>query len=161
LISYHSPHYLENALFGRRLINKYLQKMMVHDLGANRANEVQSLLEEQTQSLLSVYLQKERSMKRAPEARDTTHLMMLSDLVKGLLAGYSNLNDASLLQMEWLCPLLTSCSQSKDPSIQSAIQTIVDRALMAGAPKGNDAAESIDETAAAKAPAEKKIVADV
>lgn len=126
---------------------------MVIDPNSSRSHEAQILLEEQTQSLLSAYLQKEISMKRFSRARDATHLMMLSDLVKELLSGYTNLNDSIVHQMDWLCPLLTSCAQAKDPSIQKAMRVIIDR-LISG---GNDAI-------AAKVPAEEKMektVADV
>lgn len=157
-----SPHYLENALFGRKLIVKYIQKMTASDIEGNRANEVQSLLEEQTQSLLSAYLQKERTMKRASPPRDATHLMMLSDLVKDLLSCYISLGDESLLQMDWLCPLLTSCARSNDPSIREAVQTILDRALKAGVSEASGVIASSEEQAAsAEASATKKIVADV
>ena len=85
---------------------------------------------------------------------------MLSDLAKDLLASYIDLNDTTLLRMDWLPPLLTSFAQSNDASIQKAIQMIIDRALNAGISEGIDSAER-DDVAAAKALAEEKLVADV
>lgn len=138
--------------------------MMSNDLEArsSRANEVQSLLEEQTKSLLSVYLQNERSIESNSTPHAATRLLMLSDLVKDLLERYRSLDDASLLRMDWLCPLLTSCARSKDPSIQVAVQTILDHALKASDPENHDSASdkcNNDETVPDKVA--EKIVADV
>ena len=150
-----SPHYLENAVFGRKLINEYLKKTVSSDPEAKRAAEVQSLLEEQTQSLLSAYLQKERTIKRSASPQVATHLMMLSDLVKDLIASYADLDEASLLRMDWLCPLLVSCSRSKDPSIRETVQVLLDRVLKAGD------SENGEDAAGAKVEATEKLVADV
>jgi len=137
--------------------------MMTSDLEASRAGEVQSLLKEQTQSLLSAYLQKERRIERTSTPQDVTHLMMLSDLVKDMIASYISLDDASLLQMDWLCPLLTSCTRSNDPSIREAVQTILDRALKADDAVEDDAVEcnGNDEATSTMVATAEKIVADV
>lgn len=129
---------------------------MMNDLEASRATEVQSLLEEQTQSLLSAYMLKERSIKRTSAPRDATHLMMLSDLVKDLLASYNSLDDASLLRVDWLCPLLTSCARSNDQSIRESVQTILERALKTGISDSNDHETEVTNVAAVE-----KFVADV
>ena len=153
---------MENALFGRKLINEYLKKTVSSVPEAKRAAEVQSLLEEQTQSLLSAYLQKERTIKRSASPQDATHLMMLSDLVKDLVASYAELDEAALLGMDWLRPLLVSCSQSKDPSVRETVQVILDRVLKAGDSENARAAESDDEaTAGSKVEATEKLIADV
>jgi hypothetical protein len=133
---------LENALFGRKLINKFLLKVMSSDVYTSRWEEVQSLLEEETKSLLLAYLQKERKHKRFPSHQDAAHLKMLSELVKALLVGYNSWKDERLLQMAWLCPLLTSCVQSKDPSIQQAMQTIIDRVLKGSVDEPRDTSQS-------------------
>ena len=159
----YSPHYHENALFGRKLIIKYMQKMIESDLDANRAREVQGLLEEQTQSLLAAFVQNEKSAQRKSTPDGVTRLMMLSDLVKDLLTIYSSIDDEYLIQMDWLCPLLSSYARSVDPSIQEAVQLILDRALKAGEPEeGGDLVESAgdDDHTSANDVGEKK-VADV
>lgn len=160
-----SPHYSENALFGRKLIVKYMQKVMSKDLESSRGNEVHCLLEEQTQSLLGAYLQKESSVERTSVPNEVTHLMMLSDLLKELLASYSNADDPSLLRMDWLCPLLTSFARSTDPAVQETVQLILDRALKIGEAKEIDdveraAADEAVDAVVAPAPTE-KMVADV
>jgi hypothetical protein len=134
--------------------------MISSDPEGNRANEVQSLLEAQTQSLMSAYVQKERTIEKTSSPRDMTHLMMLSDLVKDLLDGYSQLDDASLLRMDWLCPLLTSCSRSNDTSIREAVQSVLDRALKAADSKPSNTAENPSDSEAAVTKNE-KLVADV
>lgn len=112
-----------------------MQKMMESDLDANRAREVQSLLEEQTQSLFAAFVQNEKSVQRKSTPNGVTRLMMFSDLVKDLLTIYSSIEDEYLVQMDWLCPLLSSYARSVDPSIQEAIQVILDRAIKAGEPE--------------------------
>jgi hypothetical protein len=152
---------LENALFGRKLINKFLLKVMAGDVQTGRSEEVQSLLEEETKSLLSAYLQKERKSKKFLSPQDTAHLKMLSEVVKDLLAGYNSLKDERLFQMPWLCPLLTSCIQSKDLSIRQAMQQIMDRVLKGSVDERGEASESNEEAESAKKPAvEERDIAD-
>jgi hypothetical protein len=126
---------------------------MSSDVYTYRSEEVESLLEEETKSLLLAYLQKERKNKRFPSHQDAAHLKMLSELVKALLAGYNSLNDERLLQMPWLCSLLTACVQSKDPAIQQAMQTIMDRVLKGSVDDPGDTSESNEGTKTTKKPA--------
>jgi hypothetical protein len=151
--SQHSPHYLENALFGRNMINKILLKVMSSDVYTSRSEEVQSLLEEETKSLLLAFLQKERKNKRFPSHQDAAHLKMLSELVKALLDGYNSLKDEMLLQLAWLCPLLTSCVQSKDPAIQQAMQLIMDRMLTGSVDEFGDTVDRNEGAETTKKPA--------
>jgi hypothetical protein len=98
-------------------------------------------------------------MEKTSSQRDMTHLVMLSDLVKDLLAGYSQVDDASLLRMDWLCPLLTSCSRSNDTSIREAVQSILDRALEAADSKPTS--NTAENTSDSEADANETRVADV
>lgn len=126
---------------------------MAGDVQTSRSEEVQSLLEEETKSLLSAYLQKERKSKKFPSPQDAAHLKLLSEVVKDLLVGYNRLKDERLFQMAWLCPLLTSCIQSKDPSIRQAMQKIMDRVLKSSVDGRGDTSESNEGAQTNKKPA--------
>lgn len=126
------PDYIESAVFGRKLINESLYKIMSTSILSSRSEEARSLLEDETQSLLTAYLRRERSRKVvSPEHKE--HLKMLSELAKDLLQGYNNLEDEQLMHMAWLCPVLTSCIQAHDPAIRKLMQMVMDRVL-----KGDD-----------------------
>ena len=126
---------------------------MAGDVQTSRSEEVQSLFEEETKSLLSAYLQKERKSKTFPFPQDAAHLKMLSEVVKDLLVGYNSLKDERLFQMPWLCPLLTSCIQSKDPSIRQAMQKIMDRVLKGSVDERDHTSESNEGAGTTKRPA--------
>lgn len=126
---------------------------MAGDVQTSRSEEVQSLLEEETKSLLSAYLQKERKNKKFPSPQDAAHLKMLSEVVKDVLVGYNSLKDERLFQMAWLCPLLTSCIQSNDSSIRQAMQKIMDRVLKGSVDERGDTSESNEGAETTKKPA--------
>mmetsp|Transcript_17953 Transcript_17953/g.32480 ORF Transcript_17953/g.32480 Transcript_17953/m.32480 type:complete len:140 (+) Transcript_17953:824-1243(+) len=68
----------------------------------------------------------ERTCKRRDRLTERRHkvtqFMMRFDLSKELgVASCGTLDDPSLLQPNWLCPLLTPCAQSTDSSVQEAM----------------------------------------
>lgn len=97
------------------------------DPKSNRNAAGQKLVMDETQRLLSKFLEAERS---ASEYRhtpvDEAIYARLTDLVKELLSGFQNMGAEHLKEMSWINPiLLGSCIQSNNGEIRFAVQKLV------------------------------------
>jgi len=153
------PDYLENALYGRKWMVKFLSNML-HDstitqtMEAAASDEIpgqrfvrggQTLLMEQTKSLLATFLEKEASARNASGKTESKESVLMSSMVSDLLSAYEKLPDARLLQLSWLTPLLSSCIQSNHKSIRDVVQGLINRMLQ-GSLKDKPNVEQIEET---------------
>jgi hypothetical protein len=95
----------------------------------SRQAAAQSLIKEQTQSLVTAFLEKEASVSKEGKksALDANLFNRLTSLVKDILAGYDKLPDEHLALMSWLNPVLSSCIHTSNESIRIAIQKLVKR----------------------------------
>ena len=95
----------------------------------SRQASAQALIKDQTQKLVSAYLEKEESLSKSSQRGPADgHLFnRLSTLVKEMLAGYGALPEEHLRQMAWLNPVLSSCIHTQNESIRIAIQKLVKR----------------------------------
>ena len=130
-----APSYLETAYYGRKWMNRFLLQMaaMKEIEGSvaegSRQAAAQDVVKEQTQALVSTFLEKEAVVagdgkKTALDAKSFDQIMKL---VQDMLAGYSKLTDEHLSKMSWLNPVLSSCIHTSNEDIRLSIQKLVER----------------------------------
>jgi len=130
-----TPNYLETAYYGRKWMNRFLLQMaaMKEIEGAvaegSRQAAAQDVVKEQTQALVSTFLEKEAVIAGdgKKNALDTKSFDQLMNLVQDMLAGYSKLTDEHLSKMSWLNPVLSSCIHTSNEEIRLSIQKLVER----------------------------------
>ena len=95
----------------------------------SRQASAQTLIKDQTQSLISAFLEKEAVVAKGGKksSLDTNLFNRLTSLAKEMLSGYDKLPDEHLHQMAWLNPVLSSCIHTSNESIRVAIQKLVKR----------------------------------
>ena len=131
------PDYRETALYGRKWMNRFLlnlasmkdvvQASSDADSKTNRNTAAQKLIVDETQRLLTRFLEAERvaAQNRAKESEKEYHARLIA-LVLELLKGYINMDSEHLREMAWISPvLLSSCIQSKNEEIRNAVQKLV------------------------------------
>ena len=130
-----APNYLETAYYGRKWMNRFLLQMAAMkeiegkvDEGSRQA-AAQEAVKEQTQALVSIFLEKEALVSGTGKksALDVKSFDRLMNLVQDMLAGYSKLTDEHLSQMSWLNPVLSSCIHTNNEDIRLSIQKLVER----------------------------------
>lgn len=125
------PNYLETAYYGRKWMNRFLLQIAalkeIEGAAAegSRQAAAQTLVEEQTQALVSVFLEKEATVADGKKTALEVKLFdRLRNLVQDMLAGYSKLPDEHLSQMSWLNPVLSSCIHTGNEEIRLSIQKL-------------------------------------
>jgi hypothetical protein len=95
----------------------------------SRQAAAQSLVKEQTQSLVTAFLEKEAVLANEdkPSSTDVKSFERLTSLVNDMLAGYDKIPEEHLALMSWLNPVLSSCIHTENESIRIAIQKLVKR----------------------------------
>jgi hypothetical protein len=95
----------------------------------SRQASAQTLIKDQTQSLVSAFLEKEAVMSKEGKksSLDSNLFNRLTSLVNDTLAGYDKLPDEHLHHMAWLSPVLSSCIHTSNESIRIAIQKLLKR----------------------------------
>ena len=138
-----SPDYIETALYGRKWLNKLLFQLISSgetqsSSATNNASSSQSVIREQTQSLITAYLTRNAS-SMIPDNKITASMHtkrkyseMLAVLVKELIAGYNTLDNESLVQLSTLVTIFSSCMQSTDEVIRQEVHTLVHRVFTEG-----------------------------
>jgi hypothetical protein len=129
------PSYLETAFYGRKWMNRFLlqisamKEVVAPALEGSRPAAAQSLLKVQTQSLVSIFLEKEALIGGNGKKLilDIKLFDKLTLLVKDMLAGYAKLPDDHVHQMVWLKPVLNSCINTGNEDIRLAIQKLSKR----------------------------------
>ena len=116
-------------------MNRFLLQLAAMDEVAKPTNEgsrqasAQSLIKDQTQTLVSAYLEKEETLSKSSKRTSADNYLFnkLTSLVKEMLAGYGALSEDHLREMAWLNPVLSSCIHTQNESIRIAIQKLVKR----------------------------------
>lgn len=129
------PSYLETAYYGRKWMNRFLLQIAsmkeIEGTAAEGSKQAaaQSVVKEQTQALVSAFLEKEAIV--AGEGKRMVLDVKLFDrliiLVQDMLAGYGKLPNEHLRLMPWLNPVLSSCIHTSNEEIRLAIQKLVKR----------------------------------
>ena len=102
---------------------------------------VQKMIQEETESIISTYLEKESDLakdgvslsggagsgKSAPEVCRAAEVSHLTNLVCDLLDGYNKLSDDQLFRLAWLCPMLSALIQSNNKTVRISVHALVAR----------------------------------
>lgn len=129
------PSYLETAHYGRKWMNRFLLQIAAMKeiegtaVEGSRQAAAQDVIKEQTQALVSAFLEKEALVNSDGKSLslDVKAFERLMNLVQDMLAGYTKLTDEHLKQMSWLNPVLSSCIHTSNEDIRLAIQKLVER----------------------------------
>jgi len=111
-------------------MNRFLLQIASMDEVAKEAAEgsrqaqAQNLIKEQTQSLVSEFLEKEAL---APDGKEDHVLDRVTGLVRDMLTGYDKLPEEHLSHMGWLSPVLSSCIHTSNEPIRIAIQKLLQK----------------------------------
>merc|ERR1712130_369941 len=116
------PHYLENVLYARRWMTKFLIRLTKRDLSTLESAPCQHVLKEETDSLLRSFLAKEDRVS-------PLEMKNLSKMVSDILECFNNLDDAKIAVMKWLSPLLSACIQTNNVAIRTSVQILLTRLL--------------------------------
>ena len=136
-VEFPPPDFRETALYGRKWMNHFLlnlasMKDVVQaptdaDAKTNRHTAAQKLIVDETQGLLTRFLDAERtaSQYRHAGSDEKIHARLVA-LVIELLKGYINMDSNHLKDMSWISPvLLSSCIQSKNADVRNSVQKLV------------------------------------
>mmetsp|Transcript_3373 Transcript_3373/g.6295 ORF Transcript_3373/g.6295 Transcript_3373/m.6295 type:complete len:2294 (-) Transcript_3373:61-6942(-) len=120
------PHYLENVLYARRWMTKFLLSLLTQrDLSTLESAPCQRVLKEETESLLRAFLAK----GSADEHCSAIEMRNISGMVIDILECFNSLGDDKLSTMKWLSPLLSACIQTNNGTIRTSVQILLTRML--------------------------------
>ena len=131
------PHYLENVLYGRRLMAEFLIDLMTNqDATTLKSTSCQHVLKEEMDELVKAFIRKESNGScSAIDMRNITKI--LSNLFDCL----NNLSDEKIVTMKWLSPVLSKCIQTNDGTIRASVQILLQRLLDGAKPAANGKVE--------------------
>jgi len=128
------PTHSENILYARQLLVKLLLNLASkRHLAEVSKGTVHQLLKEETQAILSSFLQKETAFgpNVAGESYKNSELVeelrCFTRIVFSLLDGLNNLEDDCLFEHTWLCPMLSSLIQCQSETVRKAVHILVSR----------------------------------
>lgn len=137
------PHYLENALYGRKqMVNLILllaqKDDVLKNVGIGDMSSAQNLLKEQTESIIQSYLDKEAGVISSDKGAESSsnqnveywragELSHFTTLVCELLEGYNCFKEERLSSLLWLCPMLSDLIESNNKSVRSVVHNLVSR----------------------------------
>jgi hypothetical protein len=123
---------------------------------------VDQLLKEETQSILTSFLEKEKALgpqkvlalkKQKQDVIKVAEVKYFAQVVCTLLGGYNQLDDGCLSAQSWLCPMLSSLTQSNNDAVRKSVHTLVTRLFDAPTSKKASAAGGSAITADSTKPA--------
>ncbi|KAL7553000.1 hypothetical protein ACHAWF_016244 [Thalassiosira exigua] len=119
------PHYLENVLYARRWVTKFIISLLSQrDTSTLETAPCQHVLKEETESLLRGFLVKESS-----ELCSAIEMRNICKMVSDLLDCFNALSDSKISSMKWLSPILSSCIQTNNVTIRTSVQILLTRLL--------------------------------
>lgn len=119
------PHYLENVLYARRWMTKFLVSLLTQsDASTLRSAPCQQVLKEESNSLLRGFLEKELN-----ESCSVIEMRNISKMVSTVLECFNTLSDDKISSMKWLFPLLSACIQTNNQTIRTSVQILITRLL--------------------------------
>jgi len=138
-----APYYLENALYGRKWMVKLILLLAADDCTSPNEDDSaimesrQTLLKEQTQTLITVFLEKESNMDNITSVNSKEDVMVgaclagelghITQVVSELLDGFNDFEDKKLFKLTWLCPILSSLIQSNNKAVRVTVHLLVSR----------------------------------
>jgi len=134
------PHYLENLLYARRWMTKFLLSLLTQrDVSTLETAPCQHVLKEETESLLRAFLAKGSDGKPC----SAIEMRNISGMVIDILEGFNSLGDDKISAVRnWLSPVLSACIQTNNGTIRTSVQILLTRMLkganqIGGASNGN------------------------
>jgi len=135
------PHHLENAVYGRKWMGSLILLLARLYKGCDTETAIaksrQSLLKEQTQAIVNVFIDKESKLGEKTCATSTEELILeacragevghMTNVVCELLEGYNKFDDDHLFDLAWLCPMLSALIQSNNRAVRVAVHSLVSR----------------------------------
>ncbi|KAL3807779.1 hypothetical protein ACHAXA_000332 [Cyclostephanos tholiformis] len=119
------PHYLENVLYARRWMTKFLVSILTQsDVTTLETAPCQQVLKEESSSLLRAFLSKESN-----ESCSSIEFRNMSNMVSNLLECFNSLGDDKISVMKWLSPVLSACIQTNNQAIRTSVQILITRLL--------------------------------
>lgn len=125
MLQYFRPHYLENVLYARRWMTKFLVSILTQsDLATLQTASCQQVLKEESNSLLRAFLARESN-----ESGSSIEFRNMSKMVSDLLECFNSLGDDKISVMKWLSPVLSACIQTNNQAIRTSVQILITRLL--------------------------------
>ena len=120
------PHYLENVLYARRWMTKFLLSLLTQrDVSTLETPPCQHVLKDETNSLLRAFLSKESN-----ESSSAIEMRNISKMASDILECFNSLNDDKIAVMnKWLSPLLSVCIQTNNTTIRTSVQILLTKLL--------------------------------
>mmetsp|Transcript_15335 Transcript_15335/g.35066 ORF Transcript_15335/g.35066 Transcript_15335/m.35066 type:complete len:744 (-) Transcript_15335:58-2289(-) len=118
------PHYLENVLYARRWMTKFLLSLMTQrDVSVLSSKPCQQVLRDESGAILQAFVSKEVNESSSIEMRN------ISKMVSDLLDCFSGLSDEKMATLPWLSPVLSTCIQTNNVTIRTSVQILLTRLL--------------------------------
>jgi len=124
------PNYIENAIYGRKWMNKLILQLIQSNPPRKSSIVVQDVLKEQSQSLLTLFMKKETTLlsngsgaTKAP-SWEATQLTRVTKLIYEFFGNIDSLDESLLADLSWLFPMLNSCMKSKNETVRRKLHLL-------------------------------------
>ena len=123
------PHYLENILYARRWMTKFLLALLTQrDVSTLESPPCQHVVKEETESLLRTFLAKESN-----DSSSAIEMRNISKMISDILECFNTLDDDKIaVSKGWLSPVLSACIQTNNVTIRTSVQILLTRLLKGG-----------------------------
>ena len=128
----YSPNYIENAIYGRKWMNKLILQLIESTPSLESSPRVSQLVKQETQSLLSLFQEKESALSRVNKAPswEAAQLTRITKLIYELVSSLDALEVSSLSQLTWLTPMLSTCMESRNETVRRNVLKLQQRMMM-------------------------------
>mmetsp|Transcript_28727 Transcript_28727/g.47555 ORF Transcript_28727/g.47555 Transcript_28727/m.47555 type:complete len:1239 (+) Transcript_28727:3-3719(+) len=134
------PNYIENAIYGRKWLNKLVLQLIESTRPIESSPQVQSIIKDQTQSLLTLFLKKETALSpsgsgatKAP-SWEASQLTRVTKLIYELVDSFDALDDGLLSELSWLTPMLSKCMESSNETVRQNVHKLQQKMAKVTAP---------------------------
>lgn len=119
------PHHLENVLYARRWMTKFLINLVTQsDVATLETDPCQHVLKDESSSLFRAFLLRELNESGSP-----IEMRNMSKMLSDILECFNSLGDDKLSTMKWLSPVLSACIQTNNQAIRTSVQILITRLL--------------------------------
>ena len=119
------PHYLENVLYARRWMTKFLIDLVTQsDVATLETVPCQNVLKDESSSLFRAFLSRELNESGSP-----IEMRNMSKMVSDILECFNSIGDDKISTMKWLSPVLSACIQTNNQAIRTSVQILITRLL--------------------------------
>jgi hypothetical protein len=111
-------------------MNKFVLQLIETTRPIESSPQVQSLINDQTQSLLTLFLEKEKAL--SPNGGGATkafsweasQLTRVTKLIYDLVDSFYALDDSVLSELYWLTPMLSTCVESSNETVRKSVHKL-------------------------------------